>query len=1280
MRKFTLILFSLFITVLFSSAQTTMGNLWGVFPQDQLMNYNTYTAYDSNIYNFQANSTFLNPPENPIYGGLVQAADGNFYGVTAGGGNAGAGAIFKCSPTGVVTTLYLFQGASATDGYLPYGGLIIGRDGNFYGMTYTGGANGMGTIFEWNTTTAIETAVYAFGTNTNDGANPDGGLIQAKNGNFYGMTSGGGANGSGIIFEWNPTTATETVLYSFGTNINDGAGPKGSLIQAKNGNLYGVTNSGGANGSGALFKWDTLIAAETVLYSFGAITNDGANPEGTLLQATDNNFYGVTNGGGKYSNGAIFEFNTTSLTEDMLYSFVGGTDGQNPIDEKLVQAADGNLYGTTNMGGTNNAGTVFKWNMSSAAETVLYNLGVTTIPVTVQNPQGSLIQGIDGNLYGMTTYGGAVDANSGAPSCGSIFKCSTLGAGKIFSYFDANSVGFRNIAKVIQAKDGNFYGMTASGGFNLEGVIYKCTPDGIVTNVYTFSGGSTDGQNPMGNLLQGRDGNFYGLTFEGGANNSGTIFKWNPTTATETVLYSFAGGSDGQGPQGSLIQATNGNFYGMTFNGGGAPDAGTIFEWNPTTATETVLYSFTGTTDGGNPTGSLLQASDGNLYGLNSGTGYNLSGTTVIAGAIFQWNMTSQTFNLIKFFQSYPANGDAYSPMGSLIQTKNGLLYGLAQSGGVHSSGAIFSYNIPAVTESVVYSFGATPTDGTSPQGDLLQASDGNLYGITNSGGAFNSGIIFKYDTLAQALDTLQSFSGNSGQNSGTSGLIEAFSNKVTTSCTSTKLLESTVKGAKGAFTYLWSTGASTSSITATTPGTYSVTVTDSRGFKVTDTIVYSTATKLISVATTSNTSICNGSSASLYALGDGGTNTIKYSWLPGPLSGAVPSVSPTTTTTYVVTAIDVNGCTATNKEVVTVNYATTSTLTPTACELYKLNGIDYTATGVYTQHLTSKLGCDSTLTLNLIVNQPSSSSITKSTCNNFVLNGASYNSSGTYTQIIPNKAGCDSNITLHLTITGSVTSNITKASCEGYTLNGTTYTATGIYIQNLTSKTGCDSTLTLNLTVSNNTSSNLIQATCNSSYTLNGSTYNATGTYSQNLTNKAGCDSIITLNLTVNPLPTISITGNSVVNIASSDTLKASGGINYVWTSGSTNDTTIVRPLSNVTYTVTGTDGNGCRDTASFKVTVGPTGVSSISNSGSTTLYPNPAINAINLSFEMQGTGKAALIKIIDATGREIMTTSTIISNGKVLSIDVSSLSQGLYFVKVITNENIQIEKFIKQ
>ena len=278
------------------------------------------------------------------WAGLVQAADGNFYGTTTLGGTSGQGTVFKITPSGTLTTLHTFLG---TDGGFPHGGLVQGTDGYFYGTTLLGGARNFGTVFKITSAGALST-LYSFA--GMDGAYPWGGLVQATDGNFYGTTNTGGSNSQGTVFKITPS-GTLTTLHSFvGT---DGSAPYGDLVQASDGNFYGTTNSGGSKSQGTVFEI-TPSGTLTTLHSF--VGTDGSAPYGDLVQATDGNFYGTTNSGGSNSQGTVFEI-TPSGTLTTLHSFVG-TDGSAPY-AGLVQATDGNFYGTTNIGGSNSQGTVF---------------------------------------------------------------------------------------------------------------------------------------------------------------------------------------------------------------------------------------------------------------------------------------------------------------------------------------------------------------------------------------------------------------------------------------------------------------------------------------------------------------------------------------------------------------------------------------------------------------------------------------------------------------------------------------------------------------------------------------------------------------------------------------------------------------------------------------------------------------------------------------------------------------------------------------------------------
>ncbi len=232
--------------------------------------------------------------------GLVLGSDGNFYGTTYDGGIHGNGAVFQITPGGTETVIYSFDG-SAGDGRNPHSSLLQATDGNFYGTTLLGGANGKGTVYRV-TTSGVYTTLYSFGTSAGDGASPYAGLIQASDGNFYGTTHAGGANGEGTVFRVTPSGLL-TTLYSF-TGAGDGGNPFAAVLQGRDGNFYGSTESDGANGQGTLFQL-TPGGTLTTVYSFDG--SDGADPEGALVQDANGNFYGTTHGGGASGSGTVFE-------------------------------------------------------------------------------------------------------------------------------------------------------------------------------------------------------------------------------------------------------------------------------------------------------------------------------------------------------------------------------------------------------------------------------------------------------------------------------------------------------------------------------------------------------------------------------------------------------------------------------------------------------------------------------------------------------------------------------------------------------------------------------------------------------------------------------------------------------------------------------------------------------------------------------------------------------------------------------------------------------------
>jgi uncharacterized repeat protein (TIGR03803 family) len=380
---------------------------------------------------------------------------------------------------------------------------------------------------------------------------------------------------------------TFTTLHSF-----DGAGgdgPYGALVQATDGDLYGTTVAGGSLetcdfGCGTVFKISPAGTLAT-LYSFcsqGFPCTDGASPYAALIQADGGNFYSTAYNGGANDDGTIFEITPNgSLTT--LHSF-DLTDGAFPY-AALIQAADGDFYGTTPGGGVTGSdyGTIFEITPEGTLTTLHSFCSQTGCPDG--GGPTALVEAIDGNLYGTTSYGGA----SGACTlgCGTVFKITpggTFTSLHSFSGTDGSSPG----AALVQATDGSLYGTTESGGASTSctlggfigcGTIFKITSSGTLTTLYSFCSQSAcaDGEFPAAGLVQATAGNLYGTTPNGGANGYGTVFKMT-RSGTLTTLYSFcsqSGCADSESSYSALIQVTNGKFYGTT--GGGANGLGAVF-------------------------------------------------------------------------------------------------------------------------------------------------------------------------------------------------------------------------------------------------------------------------------------------------------------------------------------------------------------------------------------------------------------------------------------------------------------------------------------------------------------------------------------------------------------------------------------------------------------------------------------------------------------------------------------------------------------------------------
>jgi len=418
---------------------------------------------------------------SPLYSGiLAQGRDGNLYGVASAGGTSGFGGVFKITPAGVFSVIYNFDGPA--HGKTPRGGLTLGTDGNFYGTTSQGGTSNYGNIFQI-TPAGVLTVLHAF--SYNDGGNPYSSPIQGIDGNFYGTTKAGGT-GSGTIYKIAPS-GTFTSLHSF--SFAECSTPVAPPIQGTDGNFYGACQAGGAaGGDGSIIKF-TAAGVVTVLYSFDF--THGSHPNGPLVQGSDGNFYGTTSGGGSLDGGVVFKL-TSAKVLTVLYNFdakPASVDGK-LVDAGLVQGTDGNFYGVTDGGGTNGFGILYKISAAGVYK-VLYNF----VQATGSVPQTTLRQHTNGKLYGEANSGGANSLGalfnyalglkpfiSALPTSGKVAKgVGILGTGLT----GTTSVSFNGTSTTFHVVSDNYLTTSVPAGAT-SGYITAVTPGGTLKSNQKF--------------------------------------------------------------------------------------------------------------------------------------------------------------------------------------------------------------------------------------------------------------------------------------------------------------------------------------------------------------------------------------------------------------------------------------------------------------------------------------------------------------------------------------------------------------------------------------------------------------------------------------------------------------------------------------------------------------------------------------------------------------------------------------------------------------------------
>lgn len=576
--------------------------------------------------------------------GLTQAADGTFYGLCA---DVGKGGQFKLTAAGVLTI------ATSFPGFFP--GQVLGPDGNYYGVKNPGDG---GSIIK-TTPAGVETTLVTF--TGKNGYYPNA-LILGSDGNFYGTTDIGGPRydpfidrpyneGYGTVFKITPKGVL-TTLHAF--DGSDGIYPRTRLVEGPDGYMYGTAIVGGSTNGGVVYKISRSGNFKVVTHFTG---KNGYDPNGGLVLATDGSFYGSTYSGGFSDWGTLYKVTNSKLVP--LVSF-GSPEGDLQTSQApLVQGADGNFYGTTVAGGASNNGTFFRMTPSGVFTTLSSFTGYNG-----REPQRGVLRGPDDNFYGVTAYGG--EAN-----LGSVYRVTPDGL--ITTIFSFHGTDGANPSGLMLGKDVNFYGTTfkEASVFMPEapgyGIVFKLTPAGKLTRLAKFEP-TVEGY-PNGNLIEGRDGNFYGTTkiLPSESSAGGTVFKVTPG-GVKTILVNFTG-ANGKYPLSGVVEAPEGGLYGTTSRGG-TTDQGTIFKVMPNGVFKT-LISFKGS-NGDRPQAGLLLGKDGNFYGTT-----RFGGTLQSAGGtVFEMTPAGYLTSLASF--SYTI-GLEY-PASSLCEGPDGRLYGITES------------------------------------------------------------------------------------------------------------------------------------------------------------------------------------------------------------------------------------------------------------------------------------------------------------------------------------------------------------------------------------------------------------------------------------------------------------------------------------------------------------------------------------------------------------------------------------------------------------------------
>ena len=609
-----------------------------------------------------------------IFTQSISAQGYELYGVSTKGGETASGAIYRFDENGntsLVTSLVRVAGN------VPTGSLCKASNGKLYGMASGEIMNVGGVLFEFDPVAVKYTKKFSFFEDPYTSFGPSGSLMQAQNGMLYGISRYGGSTGLGVIFEFDPATN----VYTRKINLDSLKGCifNGPLVQAGNGMIYGVTADGGANGCGVLFEWDPVNNIYNKLLDFNK-TENGSDMQGSLTVADNGKLYGLTPSGGLNDMGVLFEWDPSTDAFAKKIDFNGGEYGSKPVGT-LVESGNGKLYGVTSGGGVHGFGVLFEWDPYHDIFTKKFDFDSTEFG---RHPFISLVEMESGILVGMT-YG------SGTGNHRILFEWdpstdSFLGKNDLTSEF-----AYRIQGTLVQAGNGKFYGLSPHGGFSTgypayqsNGFLFELDPVLHAFSIKLKFQEAEYGSYPV-KLVEGDDRVLYGIAFRGGIENFGTLFQLDPVSGALTKEFDFTGMmKEGASPY-SLMKADNGMLYVMAK---GSPDMSTdnvFFKWDPAND----LFSLCSHMSG-NPSSRIIQADNGKIYETNLTGGENSD------GALFEWDPVASVIRK-KFDFNEELNGR--SPH-LIVKARNGKLYGIADYGTKYYGGILFEWD-PATDELV---------------------------------------------------------------------------------------------------------------------------------------------------------------------------------------------------------------------------------------------------------------------------------------------------------------------------------------------------------------------------------------------------------------------------------------------------------------------------------------------------------------------------------------------------------------------------------------------------